>query len=95
MRYSYLRILSLAIVLVIPLSADADVNERSTQKPSPDLAARLFQLPDGVELDEEQKTKVAALVVEYEPKLALYQKKIAEILTKEQRHAKRPKVSRV
>ena len=77
--------LMLACLVTFPLSAQDDAKKKK-KRPSP--VARLFQVPKDVELTDEQKTKVAALVKEYGPKLSELQKKQASILTDEQRQAR-------
>jgi len=80
----------MVILPVIPIQAEgsAKAKAKGANTPGPNLAARLFQLPPGLELNEEQKKAVAKLIEEYEPKLAANQKRILQLLTKEQRVAR-------
>lgn len=69
----------------ICLGADEAYKAPGRKTPTPNLAARLFQLPKGVELDEQQALRVAVLLRDYEPKLAAFQTRILSLLADEQR----------
>ena len=58
---------------------------RKETRPRPGLGA--LQVPSDVQLSEEQKTKVEALVAEYRRKIAELRAKLTDILTDEQNQA--------
>ena len=82
-------LLGLSALLTLPLLADDDNAQKDkAKKRRPDPTARVFLLPDGVELDADQKEKLEALKKKYGPKIAELQQKQAGILTQEQRQAR-------
>ena len=82
-------LLGLSALLAFPLLADDDDAQKDkAKKKRPDPTARVFLLPDGVELDADQKAKLEELKKKYGPKISELQQKQASILTDEQRQAR-------
>jgi predicted Holliday junction resolvase-like endonuclease len=85
-----LRILSMALALATAASvAIAQDAPKKGKKGDPGANAQVFQLPKDVTLTAEQQTKLDALKKEQGPKVAELQKKLDEILTDEQRQARK------
>jgi hypothetical protein len=76
------------LVITISLSVATGDPAKTKTAPTPSLAGRLFQLPDGMEWAESQKETIQLLIEDYEPKLAGFQQEILNITTKEQREAR-------
>jgi Spy/CpxP family protein refolding chaperone len=90
-----LRSLTLFVVvcgLAAPLAA-APKEDKAAGKKKTDKAAAapagMYKLPDTITLTEDQKTKLAAINKEYSPKFVALAKKGNDILTKEQKMARR------
>lgn len=62
-------------------------NDAGKNGKRPNPALRAFLIPEDVQLSEEQKTKVEALVAEYRRRTAELREKLAEVLTDEQAQA--------
>lgn len=78
--------------LALPLAAapkEGKANaKKKTDKPAAAPAA-MYKLPETIKLTDEQKTKLAAINKEYTPKFQALAKKGNDILTKEQKTARR------
>ncbi|WP_417388297.1 hypothetical protein [Gimesia sp.] len=70
-------------------AADKGAKKKKGNKKQANVTIQALNLPDSIELSDEQKEKVAALKKEYTPKFAALQKKNREILTDEQVKARR------
>ena len=83
-----LLVLVIALLLASPLSAAEKKRkgERGKKKPRK-LPVAVF-VPKSIELTDDQKAKVDEINKEYGPKLVEFQKKMATILTPEQRKAR-------
>lgn len=75
-------------LLVITISVSVVAGDPAQKAPTPSLAGRLFQLPEGMELTESQKETIQLLIEDYESKLAGFQEEILNVTTKEQREAR-------
>ncbi|MCA9006848.1 MAG: hypothetical protein KDA70_16350 [Planctomycetaceae bacterium] len=83
-----------AVALIMACVASVDAAEKGAKKKKgnnkqANVTIQALNLPDSIELSDEQKEKVAALRKEYTPKFAALQKKNREILTDEQVKARR------
>ncbi len=88
---SFLRSLTVSAVicgLALPLAAAQKENKKKTDKPAAAPAA-MYKLPETVALTEEQKPKLEAINKEYTPKFQALGKKGSDLLTKEQKTARR------
>jgi Spy/CpxP family protein refolding chaperone len=88
---SGLRILSIALALATATSVvfAQDAPKKKGKKGEPGANSQVFQLPKDVTLSAEQQAKLDALKKEHGPKVAELQKKIDEVLTPEQRQARK------
>ncbi len=88
-----LRSLALSVLTFSVLTSGlciADANAQAKKKPDPTGAdAQVFKLPKEITLTADQETKMATLKKEFGPKIAELQKKSNDILTKEQRAARK------
>ncbi len=84
-------ILSVAAISVLAgANWAAEDAPAATKKPDPSGAsAQVFQLPNEITLTADQETKMATLKKEFGPKIAALQKQSSDILTKEQREARK------
>jgi Spy/CpxP family protein refolding chaperone len=66
----------------------AEKSEKAKAKGKKVAATQAVRVPKGIELNEEQKTKVDELNKSYGPKVTELQKKLREVLTPEQQQAR-------
>ncbi|HET6425263.1 MAG TPA: hypothetical protein VFG20_16365 [Planctomycetaceae bacterium] len=83
-------LLSLAVLFCAGLTVAAQEIQKEKKKPNASGEnAQVFQLPKEITLTAEQQAKMDTLKKEFGPKIAELQKKSNEILTKEQREARK------
>lgn len=76
--------------LALPLAAAPKEGKGKKKADKPAAAPRaMYKLPETIKLTDEQKTKLAAINKEYTPKFRELAKKGNDILTKEQKKARR------
>lgn len=91
-----LRILSMALALATAASiAIAQDAPKKGKRAQAGANSQVFQLPKDVTLTAEQQSKLDALKKEQGPKIAEVQKKIEEILTPEQRQARKDVAAKI
>jgi len=82
-----------AFALILACAITVDAAEKGTKKKKgnkqPAVRIQALNLPETIELNAEQKEKIAALKKEYTPQFAALQKKNREILTADQVKARR------
>jgi len=81
--------LAVALALLTTSTATAQEAKKAKKRDTTGANAQVFQLPKDIELNEEQKAKLDALKKEHGPKIAELQGKLDEILSPEQRQARR------
>jgi Skp family chaperone for outer membrane proteins len=90
-------VLSLAagLVAMTTLSADAQDGKKGKKNADAGAATQAFQLPKEITLSTEQQAKMDALKKEYGPKLTELQKKADDLLTPEQKQARKDAFAKV
>jgi Skp family chaperone for outer membrane proteins len=88
-------VLSLAAGLLAMTTLSADAQEKKGKKNAQAGAgSQAFQLPKEITLTTEQQAKLDALKKEHGPKLAELQKKVDDLLTAEQKQARKDAVAK-
>lgn len=80
--------LTLAALFAMPLLAANDAKDQNKKKPKAERTLSVVRLPKGLDLTAEQNDKLAEINKQYGPKFAEAQKKLAGILTDEQKQAR-------
>ncbi|GAB4159668.1 MAG: hypothetical protein Tsb009_36960 [Planctomycetaceae bacterium] len=79
----------LALIVATPLMAADQKKAKKKKRKRPVRTFNVVRLPKSIELTADQKEKIAAINKEYAPKLRELAKKSSEVITAEQRKARR------
>lgn len=82
--WKQMSVLALAVLVASPLWAADEAGKKKKERDNK-AVAKAFELPTEITLTDEQKTKLAEVKKEFEPKLKEVAKKQADILTAEQK----------